>query len=297
MKRFTKWIAPALSGVLIVCAALLCLGCDGGDAPSADPVPPADPTPAPEPEPAPAPSPLVGTWKLVLATDAQGNTYPLTQGSYDATYLVVEDESTAIFHYMDDDPFPGTLVRRDDQDGNYAIDGYTCSVYWLKGNGIFWELVFVEGKGVSFWYIDLTMFHEKDRLFLTKNGESIDLPLVAPADPIQGTWRLSSSASASGAPSEASEAQKEAFKLVVEGNEATLYYPGDEPYHGKLQRWTDTDAPASTASYDAHGYRLHGDDGQSLWSLVFAIPKDGSDPFWVIETDRGNLSGTFYLTK
>ena len=151
MKNLKKTLAIALSGVMMVVAAVAFTGCFGGGGGG---------TKTDE---------KVGTWVLAYAQDYYGQEISVTQSVKDSVYLKVESATKATFYFMDDDPFPGKLERYADRDSYYAQDGYKVQAYKLQGDDGYWELVFVvpnDGSD-SFWYLEIGA-DQPESLFLQR---------------------------------------------------------------------------------------------------------------------------------
>ena len=112
-----------------------------------------------------------GAWRLIMATDAAGGIYDLTQVGQDAVRLVVSG-TMATFFYFDEDPFNGTLVRWPDDDAKYSSDGFTGECYRLRQPQSHWELAFITPKDGSapFWYLEVGPTGQQDCLYLGSIG-------------------------------------------------------------------------------------------------------------------------------
>ena len=112
----------------------------------------------------------VGTWTLSYATEADGSEIKLSDATKQSVKLVVSADGSAVFYYLDDEPFHGTLVRYSDRDSHYASTNYDVQAYKLSsGDGSYWEFAFVQAKdgSSSFWYLEIGK-DSVQSLFLSK---------------------------------------------------------------------------------------------------------------------------------
>ena len=320
MKRFAKWAALALAGVLCMCAVALSTGCfgmggdsnksgDNGGTATTDNGGTATTDngsggsgyggygngSASEPAQTPStPSPqktfsALGTWKLAYILDGStGKEVSVTQAVKDSIYLIVQ-EATATLYFRDEAPFSGTLVRNEERDAHYAKIGDTAKAYKLQGSSSYWEIVFVTKGDSAFWFIEIGGDDKTQHLYLTQE------PVAAPAvDAKVGLWTLHDAVDSQGNAYKLTTTQQESVRLDVKADgTATFYYMDNDPFQGTLEHYADGDAQFTTKDYKGECYHLVGPTG-SYWELAFIQKKDGSSCFWYLEVGaEGNQDSLF----
>ena len=247
---------------------------------------------------------LVGTWVLDYAHDFDGDPYDISDLG-DAVKLVISSETTATFHYFDDEPFKGELMRAPEGDEYYANDGYTVECYQLKGgDGSYWEFAYVvpDDGSEPFFYLEVGGNDDYDSLYLSKveglggnagsgneggiggadEGDGSRIRGILRSD-LTGTWSLTYAEDHTGKPYDPYGLDSLVYLVVDDDGRATFFYFDDEPYEGTLTRESSLDGTYPGEGCSSMGYRLKGSD-DSYWEFLFVLPNDVSqDSFWYLE--------------
>ena len=126
-------------------------------------------------------------------------------------------------------------------------------------------------------------------------SDAPDTPTPSVSDPKDGTWQLAYATDASGYAYSLTAAELAQVTLAVDGSAGTFTYMGEAPFTGTFQRWPEDDGKYTAEAWTGEVYRLRQEG--SFWELVFATPKDGSEPFWYVEVGPNGDQDCLYLTR